>query len=225
MIILCIFLFELVTLFLISQSLTRALSQLFFRLTKSEAVTIHLLSFLFLPGVIIHELAHFLMASILFVPTGEIEFMPQVTKDTVKLGSVAIGRTDPIRRALIGLAPFLVGVTILLGSLFYVTSFYSSGEPVEIWKIVLLIYILFEVTNTMFSSKKDVEGTVEIVGALMFLGIIFYMLGGRIPVAVIAWVNSSEFMQGLRYIISLLFFPLGIDILALLITKMFVYKR
>ena len=69
---------ELLVLFLSSRILTRTLSLFFYRVTKSQTTTVYLLSFLFLPGVIIHELAHLLSANLLFVRTGEVEFMPQI---------------------------------------------------------------------------------------------------------------------------------------------------
>src|ERR1700681_939898 len=94
-----LFLFEVFILFLVSRLMTRVLSFL----------PIFLISFIFLPGIIIHELSHLLVASILFVKTGEIEFMPQVQDEGLKLGSVSIAKTDPIRRFIIGVSPIILG--------------------------------------------------------------------------------------------------------------------
>ena len=96
-----LFIGELILLFLLSRALTKTLSRF---------LSISALSFLFLPGVIVHELSHMLVAAILIVPIGEIEFMPKRTEGGVKLGSVAIGSCDPIRRAIIGFAPVFVGL-------------------------------------------------------------------------------------------------------------------
>ncbi|HKC14513.1 MAG TPA: hypothetical protein VKC89_00935, partial [Patescibacteria group bacterium] len=78
-----LFPFEFIFLFILSRTLTRKLSFL----------PINLTSFLFLPGVIVHELSHYLLASLLFVPVGDIEFMPQRREGELKLGSVSIGQT------------------------------------------------------------------------------------------------------------------------------------
>ena len=47
---------------------------------------------LFLPGTVIHELAHVLSAGVLLVHVGEVEFMPQQTPEGIKLGSAQIGQ-------------------------------------------------------------------------------------------------------------------------------------
>src|SRR5689334_12087628 len=128
-----LFFLLLLLLFISSHFLTRALSTLFYRVTRNEKWTIMLLALLFFPGVLIHELAHFLMASVLLVPTGEIEFIPQIHHDRVKLGSVQIGQTDPFRRALIGIAPVIVGATILLTTLYYVSSYaFTFTTPADV---------------------------------------------------------------------------------------------
>ena len=162
---------------------TKELGFALMRLTRSNTLAIQLLALIFFPGVLIHELGHFLMASILFVPTGEIEFLPKVQEGGVKLGSVAIARTDPLRRLLIGLAPTVSGVGILLLASYYLGALWPLS-----WKTLLFCYILFEIGNTMFSSSKDLEGA---LGFLLFVGFLFaclFILGARIPQVV--WQES-----------------------------------
>src|SRR4051812_17870011 len=105
MLFLLLFFLELILLFILSRFLSRSLSLLFYHGTKSEKWAVWLLAIVFLPGTIIHELAHFLTAALLLVHVGDVEFMPKVHGSSVKLGSVAIGHTDIIRRAVIGFAP------------------------------------------------------------------------------------------------------------------------
>jgi len=166
------FLFQLLVLFVMSVYLTRFLSRILSVIFKSHTLTIHILSFVFLPGVIVHELSHLLLANILLVPTGEIEFMPEVRGGSVKMGSVAIAKTDPLRRFLIGVAPILGGLFILF------IAFWYLGSLIFPWAKILLLYIVFEVSNTMFSSRKDMEGAIGLaivavlgVGALQILGL------------------------------------------------------
>src|SRR5471030_284135 len=118
MLLVLLFLGELFFLFLLSQRLTRSLSFFFYKVTKSKKITILLLALLFLPGTFIHELAHYLMAIILFVHAEGLELIPKIQEHDVKLGSVQIERTDPFRRLLIGMAPFLFGTSILLSLLY-----------------------------------------------------------------------------------------------------------
>src|SRR5690348_13575392 len=113
------FLSELLLLFLFSQQVTKLISHRLYRVFNSQKTVIHLLSFLFLPGVIVHEMAHLLVANILLVPTGEVEFFPEIRGDEVKMGSVEIARTDPVRRFIIGAAPLFVGLFVLCMMFWY----------------------------------------------------------------------------------------------------------
>lgn len=169
MYILGIFFSELLILFFLSQSLTKALSAWFYHIFRHHAIVIQLLSVLFLPGVILHELSHLLTASIFFVPTGEIEFLPEIRGDEVKMGSVAIASTDPFRRFLIGVAPLLGGLSIL----FLLFWYFSPNLTILSWQAALLLYAVFEISNTMFSSRKDMEGA---LGLLIFIGVIAAIL-------------------------------------------------
>lgn len=201
----------LIILFFLSQHLTRSLSQLFLRVFRSQSVTIYLLSFLFLPGVTLHELSHLLVASILFVPTGEVEFLPEVRGSEVKMGSVAIGKTDPLRRFLIGVAPLLGGLGIIL----LVTSYFT--HPV-FWQGALLLFIIFEIANTMFSSKKDMEGALGFLGAGVVLVILLQVF--RIPLvqSLFAWIELPGVNLFFKQASMFLFIALGIDGVSLLLT-------
>lgn len=170
-----LFLFEIILLFFLSREVTKSLSRVFLHVFHSSSLMIHVLAFLFLPGVIIHELSHFLMASILFVPTGEIEFLPEVRGSEVKMGSVAIASTDPFRRFLIGVAPLLIGFFVILLLFWYIA-------PVVLvsWQTVLLLYGAFEVSNTMFSSKKDMEGALGIIVLACLVALLLLVL--HVPV-------------------------------------------
>lgn len=179
MVVFSIFLFEMILLFFLSREVTKSLSRLFLHMFHSSSLMIHLLAFLFLPGVIIHELSHFLMASILFVPTGEIEFLPEIRGSEVKMGSVAIGATDPFRRFLIGVAPLLIGFFVILLLFWYITPVVFAS-----WQTILLLYGAFEVSNTMFSSKKDMEGALGIIILFCLVGLALLVL--RLPVVPVA---------------------------------------
>lgn len=181
-----IFFLELGALFLSSKLLTGTLGRLIHSITHSYHKTIYTLAIIFLPGTVIHELSHFITAGVMLVHVGEIEFLPEIREDEVKLGSAQIGKTDPIRRGLIGLAPVLIGITLLVGILFYFFSHFQEFSSIG-W-ILLLIYALFVLSNTMFSSKKDMEGF------LVFLGLI---IGVGVALAVTNLVNLGDLAQKL----------------------------
>lgn len=118
------------------------------------------------------------MARLVFVPAGKMELVPHLDDRGVKLGSVAVAKTDPFRRVLIGVAPFLFGTAIILITLFYTAK---DGIPNNPWLILLIGYIVFEIGNTMFSSRKDMEGAIELLLALIVVGVVLYFSGLRPP--------------------------------------------
>ncbi len=136
------------------------------------------MAILFLPGTIIHEFAHAIMAKALFVYVGRMELMPQLHEDSLKLGSVEVGKTDIIRNFFIGIAPFIVGTSLLLLVLWY--AFTNNIFGFNFFSFLVLCFT-FVISNTMYSSKKDMEGAIEffllIVAPIIFL----YFIGVRIP--------------------------------------------
>ncbi|HSA83801.1 MAG TPA: hypothetical protein VLF20_02855 [Patescibacteria group bacterium] len=214
----------LLLLFFLSKTVSARLSLLFYRITKSQKATVNLMAFLFFPGTIIHELSHFFMAALLFVPTGHIDLWPKMEDNhSVKLGSVQIAQTDIFRRFLIGAAPFLFGVSLLLGLLFF---FVTNNLFANHWFVVLMVYLAFEIGNTMFSSKKDMEGALELFGALLFFTLVLYFLGVRIPeLDIPSFFNNPTVSEIFRQGSIFLSVPLGIDIIILLLLRIFSYRK
>lgn len=174
----------------------------------------HILSILFLPGTIVHELSHLLVAGILMVPVGEIDLLPEVDGQQVKLGSVQIGHTDPFRRMLIGVAPLILGLSALVGLIYFNKESLSSFSP--LWLSILVIYLLFQITNTMFSSKKDLEGAVVFSAAILTVTIIIFAalsLTGHMPD--VRWISFLDFQpvnKFLNTIDKFLMVPLILDL-------------
>lgn len=176
MIYILILLVEIFFLFFSSRLLTKSLSFL----------PINLISVIFLPGIVVHELSHLLFASLFFVRAGEIEFMPKVEGRSVKLGSVSIAKTDPIRRFLIGVAPVIFGTLIISLILSFIRTLTAP-----LYVNVLIFYVLFVIGNTMFSSRKDMEGSaILLILVIIFLGALYFS-GVRIPQEFFANVSSK----------------------------------
>lgn len=174
-------------------------------------------AFFFLPGTFLHELAHYLTAMILFVPAGDISLSPKLTEDSLKLGSVAIGKTDLARRVLIGTAPVLAGLCIIFASLFYVSANGLFENP---WIIIALSYMALEVGNTMFSSKRDMEGAIEFLAIIILLGVICYIFGLRIPLSNLEnFLTQSTITAIAQKGILYLLFPIVVDAVFLLLLK------
>ena len=182
-------LIELIILYFLSRRLTQNLYIAVFLLTKSRAVAISFLSILFFPGTVIHELAHLFTAEVLGVRTGGLTLVPEgIEQKEVRTGSVSISQSDPIRRAIIGIAPVFVGLGAL-GVIFYFL-------PQLTFPLILpLYYLLFAVSNTMFSSAEDLEGFWPIVVVVALLAAAAYIAGIRINLAEPALTNVTTFFQ------------------------------
>ncbi len=203
-----IFFFELVVLFFLSRKLTSELSLLFYRTFKSQKFAIFLISVIFLPGTIIHEFAHATMAKVLFVYVGKMSLLPSLNGNSLKLGSVEVGRTDIVRNFLIGIAPFMVGTTLLLGMLFY--SFSNKLLGFNLFTFLVLIFT-FVIANTMYSSRKDMEGAVEFFLLIIIPIIFLYFVGVRIPGLSWEGLNNEVLNNYFMTASILLGIPLVID--------------
>ena len=135
-----VFLFEFILLFLLSRVLVKFISQLFMRVARSEGLAIRLFHLFLLPGVIIHELAHLIVAEVMLVRTGGLSFTPEPDEDKIVMGSVGIEETDPIRRAIIGFAPVFIGILIIS---FFVFFFFSENNFSILFIILIVLSVPF----------------------------------------------------------------------------------
>lgn len=208
---------ELILLFLLSRTITRSLSLFFYQISKSKKFTITAIALLFFPGTLLHELAHALIAGILGVHVGTMEFVPKLEGEKVKLGSVQIAHTDPIRHFLIGAAPFFLGTALLLGILFFAGQNHLFDNYIF---IIIIGYLVFEIGNTMFSSRKDMEGALELFATLIALIIIFYLIGIRAPFLNPNVLFTQPLVQDVLKNGSIfLLFPLALDTIVIIILR------
>ncbi len=226
---LALFVLDISLLYFFSKVLSKSLSQIFLRITKSQTATIQLLSIIFLPGVILHELAHFLVASILFVKVGDMEFLPTISENAIKLGSVAIGRADPFRRIIIGFAPVFLGILTFIASIYYLTQtpFLITvesyiGSTGKIVMEVIIVYFLFAVSNTMFSSKKDLEGSLAVLILAILIIAVSYFLGFRIEFSFLFFLLSDKFLNLIKKADLYLTIPIFIDAIIYSWIKLFI---
>ncbi len=169
------------------------------------------MAFIFFPGTLLHELSHALMAHLLFVPVHRMEFFPKLEGEHIKLGSISIEKTDILRSILIGMAPFLIGTSLLLILLFYGVKNHLFEN---LFVTIFLGYIVFEVGNTMFSSKKDLEGAIELLLLIASLVGACYLLGLRIPAINLEAILTNPLLKDVFQKGSIfLLVPLGLDLI------------
>lgn len=159
-------------LMILQRGLHREIQGIFLIITRRADISIVLFSILFLPGVILHEGGHFLMATILGVRTGRISLIPKAMPDgKLKLGYVETYQVDFLRAALIGVAPLISGgiVVSLLGS--SKLGLISLGEQLlggQLDQVIANIkilpampdfwvwfYLVFVISSTMLPSTSD----------------------------------------------------------------------
>lgn len=154
-------------------------------------------SIVLFPGVLVHEVSHWLMATILGVRTGRLSLLPRRQPDgTLQLGYVEYykGRTlGPIRESLIGGAPLLAGTASiwLIGFyIFGVTDLAAALQTADIDimtvaltelfatpYVLLWIYLIFALSNAMMPSRSDRRAWRAFILIMVVVGIVAYLLG------------------------------------------------
>lgn len=210
-------------LFYFSRKLLNELFSLFYLTTRSRKISMHLLSFIVLPGTVIHEFSHLIMATLLHVKTGRLTIFPEFDQNqTIRAGSIMVAKSDPFRGTLIGLAPVLIGLTALgiIGHLFLIrVGIWLGSDPLQ---FAFYLLLLFEIGNTMFTSKSDLQDAV-IVG-FFFLGVGLLLHGLGVQISFVFPETFIEQLQNSAQSISMgLIGAAGIDIIVLAIIRMLVF--
>ena len=188
------FLFMLVPLILLQRLLHREIQAVFLILTRDTRLTMGIFSMLFLPGVFLHELSHFVMARILRVRTGGFSIFPQSLPDgRLQLGYVETARSDVVRDSLIGAAPLIVGTLFVA----YVAVYHLQMRV--LWDALLnnqfdlfwlgvrtlprapdfflWFYLAFAVSSTMMPSESDRHAWLELLISIVALVGIALLVG------------------------------------------------
>jgi hypothetical protein len=138
------------------------------------------------------------VAEVLGVRTGNISIFPDLESsgDTRRLGSVATERSDPFRAFLIGVAPFISGMGILL----VLGRLLSDGIGVfSPWAIAAIIYGVMVIGNSMMISESDRRTWPFII---MVLALIGFVIGKYYPD--IIWDHVDLYLSILNPLIRVL---------------------
>ncbi len=188
------FIVMLVPLILLQRLLHREIQAVFLIITRDASLTMGIFSMIFLPGVFLHELSHFLMAKILRVPTGRFSLIPRPLPDgRLQLGYVETARADLVRDSLIGAAPLIVGTLfvayvsiyrlemrvlwdVLRNSQFSLFWMGINALP-HVKDFYLWFYLTFAVSSTMMPSESDRHAWLELVISVGVLFSITLLIG------------------------------------------------
>lgn len=216
--------------------ITDRLQELSWRWGGDPDVALILYFVIVLPGVVVHELSHWLAAWLLGVRVRRLSIGPvrKGRSKKVSLGSVRVGDVGPIRASLIGLAPLLGGsaVILLIGNQVLgvselaeaVASQGMEGILAELDRVAhvadlgLWLYLIFAVSNAMLPSESDMAAVRPV---LIFLGIVttVVLVAGWVPAIpdrVAAWVNAIAGYLASAFAVTLaadVFFVLVIGLL------------
>src|SRR5215211_2354492 len=174
------FIFLLVPLIVVQRLLHREIQAVFLILTRDPRMTMGIFAMLFLPGVFLHELSHFVMAKILRVRTGKLSIFPKSLPDgRLQLGYVETAKADIVRDSLIGAAPLIVGTLFVAYVAVYhlqmrsLWDAFRNGQLDLFWMGVralpqvadfyLWFYLAFAVSSTMMPSESDRHAWLELV--------------------------------------------------------------
>lgn len=172
-------------------------------LTGKPDRAVYLYAIILFPGVLLHELSHWVTARLLGVRTGSFSVIPKRRLDgSIQLGYVEYYKSstlDPIRESLIGGAPLIVGtLVILLISLkiFDVTNLAAAVETGQVDAVshamteffetpfvLLWIYLIFAISNGMLPSQSDRRAWPAFIVAMVILAGFVYLLGLQDEVA------------------------------------------
>jgi hypothetical protein len=165
-----------------------------FLLTHNKDAAVLLYAVPLFPGVLLHEFSHWAMAKLLLVKTNGVSLLPKRDRSGhIRLGSVTIERTDPVRSSLIGVAPLISGSLAALYLGYRTFGVGSLGDALvrgdigailsamaavlrvpDMW---LWLYLLFAVANAMLPSPSDRETWPPVIWFLVIVVGLAYVLG------------------------------------------------
>jgi hypothetical protein len=214
--------------------LHREIQAVFLILSRSPEFTVTIFSVIFLPGVLLHEFSHYLMAVILGVDAPRFSLVPQMLADgRLQLGYVETVNTDIIRDSLIGAAPLIAGglsvayLSVSRLDLLPLWDVLRNGQLNLFWMGITLLprvkdfplwfYLVFTISSTMLPSRSDRHAWMPLgvtVVVLLVLAVVAgagtWMLNYMAPL-LNAFLRSSATVFGLSAMLhAVLILPIGL---------------
>ena len=207
-------------LFFMKRWINRHIQGLGMLLVGDNEAAMFLYFVLLLPGILIHELSHWLAAKLLGVRTGKISLWPSKRRgNQMRMGSVRIARTDPFRSSLIGVAPLISGslVVLIIGQLILglgdLGEVLINGEWEPFWESILAhlqapdfwlwLYLIFAISNAMLPSETDREPWRPVILFMGLTAFLFYLTGWVRQAPEVVTAASLTGLSYLAYAFSL----------------------
>ena len=206
-----LFLILLAGLWWLSWRIGLLIQEIVYQITGSQDMAMVILFLIYLPGILIHEASHWLVARLLGLKTSKFRVWPKYNRNNIGLGSVTVASGGAVYDSLVGLAPLLVGsaLIVLIGEQVFDTQTlafaWRTGRLLDGLTFVvdglahrpdslLWSYLLFAIANAMMPSASD-------RAPLKSLGIYVVLIG-----ALFVLVDQSG--RNLRLLLNFLFGPI-----------------
>jgi hypothetical protein len=209
---------SLVFLYLSKAKLSTEFSRLIHRFGGSRNSLIVLWSIVFLPGTVIHEMSHFLFAMVTGARTGKIEIFPRFLEEDwekeeentgVILGSVQTQKLNLVQGFLVGTAPFVVGITLLI---WLAAMIQVSFNESSIYLLLFQGYLFFTVSNSFFPSWTDIKQVIPLVVVILVAGILFWLIGIKVILS-----PNPQVTEVSNMVSSVAFISTGLNIIIILL--------
>lgn len=159
-----------------------------YAVTGNPGCAVRALFLILLPGVLLHEGSHWLVANLIGVRTGKVSIgLGKMRGKHFSLGSVTVDRSDPLRESLIGVAPFIFGLLAVWLWMGFGFGLWTPTEPLQVWDAVaatitdpltwVALYFVFAVSTSMIPSESDREPWGIIIAIFAGIGLLAVILG------------------------------------------------
>lgn len=190
-------------------------------LSRHVEITAMLFFVLFLPGILVHEISHYLCARLLGVKTGRFSLFPKpLPNGQLQLGFVETAPTDIFRDALIGTAPLLVGMILIaylamrpLGMPAFL-EFGSSKSWEVLWSELMTLpqrsdlwlwfYLIFVISSTMLPSASDRRAWLPIAVVIGLVIACAWLIGAG-PWLIGTWERVTPWTSTIFRVLGLIF--------------------
>jgi hypothetical protein len=209
------------TIFMVIQRiLHREIQAFILILTRNPNATQVIFAIIFFPGVLLHEISHFITAKLLGVRTGRFSLLPQVQANgKLRLGFVETDSGGFIRDALIGVAPLVTGslfvayAAIVQMQLLPLWGLIHNADWGDFWTVLISIpnspefwlwfFLTFTISSTMMPSQSDRHAWLPL--GLLTLGLVLLavLAGAGSWMLVNLAPSLDQFLQALAMIFGL----------------------
>lgn len=212
----------------LSHQVSQRVQLVLYFVTRNIRLATLALFLLLLPGIFIHEAAHWVAARLLGLKAGKFRVWPKMQGKTIGMGSVSVQRGALWQDSLVGIAPLLVGtglIAVIANHIFAaerVSALIVQGRWADglagFWSALgsadgaLWAYLLFAVANAMMPSSSDREPLKPLLLYLAGIVALYLILGFPVgPFAeALTWLTPT-----LEMVTSALLFTAVLDLLIL----------